>query len=158
MASPRPRTILGIRLDEAAAYLIESSEDAILSASMDGTVISWNAAAEHLYGYTADEVVGKSTAMLLVDDRPDAGSQPVRQFESIRRHKDGTLLHVSLRVIPILDKSGDVGGVWHVARDISERKRFEEQAEWFDAMVESAEDAIISKTAEGTVLTWNSVV
>ena len=118
------------------ASIIESSEDAVISKNLDAIISSWNPGAERIYGYTAQEAVGQSMTMLLPPDRPNeemeildqlrAGIR-VEHFETVRARKDGKLIHVSLTVSPIRDTSGTVTGASHIARDISERRLFEEQ-------------------------------
>src|SRR6476660_1275863 len=91
------------------AAIVESSEDAIISTTLAGTILSWNAGAEHIYGYTAAEAIGRSMTFLLPEDRADeeteilkaiARGQPVDHFETVRRIKNGNLIHVSLTISP----------------------------------------------------------
>jgi PAS domain S-box-containing protein len=154
--------------EEAMAHLaaiVESSEDAIVSNTLNGTILTWNTGAEKLYGYTAEEAIGQPMMLLLPKDRTDEEndirSRIVRgerldHFESVRRTKRGENIHVSLTISPILDRDGRITGISHVARDISERKRLDERLERMAAIVESSEDAIISKSLDGTILTWNA--
>src|SRR5579871_1268009 len=148
------------------ASIVESSEDAIVSKDLDGTVVTWNHAAYLLYGYTAAEIVGRSIKLLADKDRLEEEEQilarirvgeRVHHFETIRIRKDGVPVHVSLMISPIRDQnSGQVIGASHVARDISERKRLEAANAHLAAVVESSDDAIISKSLEGTIVTWNA--
>src|ERR1051325_8434925 len=122
--------------------IIESADDAIISKTLDGIITSWNAGAARIFGYTADEVLGKPVTILFPEDhineepeilaRLKAG-QRVEHYETIRKRKDGSLVEISLTVSPILDASGKVIGASKIARDISDRKRAEkalaEQAE-----------------------------
>jgi PAS domain S-box-containing protein len=119
-----------LRLQLAA--IVESSNDAILSKTLDGVILTWNGAAEKLYGYTAAEIVGRDLSVLVPDDRPDeiaAILEKVRRgeatdhFESLRVHKDGSLVPVSLTISPVRDASGKVVGASTIARDTSERDR-----------------------------------
>jgi PAS domain S-box-containing protein len=116
------------------AAIIESSDDAILSKSLDGVITSWNAGAERLFGYTADETIGQPVMMLMPRDRFNEEpnilerirrGERVDHYETIRRHKDGTLLNVSLTISPIVDSQGKIVGASKIARDISERKQAE---------------------------------
>jgi PAS domain S-box-containing protein len=116
--------------------IIESSDDAIVSKSLDGTIRSWNRGAERLFGYTAEEVIGKSIAILIPEDRATEevailqqlqNGQRVDHFETIRRRKDGTLLDISLTISPVRNAEGRIVGASKIARDISESKRAREQ-------------------------------
>jgi two-component system cell cycle sensor histidine kinase/response regulator CckA len=147
------------------AALVESSEDAIVSKTLDGTIITWNSGAEHVYGYTADEAIGLPMRLLLPQDRPDEETEilerigrgeRVDHFETVRRTKKGTLIDVSLTVSAIRDNAGRIVGASHVARNITHRHRVEAQLRHYAALVENSEDAIISKTLDGTIITWNS--
>jgi len=147
------------------AALVESSEDAIVSKALDGTILTWNAGAEHVYGYTAAEAIGRSMALLAPPDRADEEAdilarirrgERVEHFETVRRRKGGDPIDVSLTISPIRDRSGQVMGASHVARNISERRQIDEQLRHFAALVKFSEDAIVSKTLEGKILTWNA--
>lgn len=120
---------------ESAALLlgaiVDSSDDAIVSKNLNGIVTSWNRGAERLFGYTAQEVVGKSITIIIPPDR--LGEEPeilrrlqrgerVDHFETIRRRKDGALLNISLTISPVRDKDGKVIGASKIARDITDRK------------------------------------
>jgi PAS domain S-box-containing protein len=113
------------------AALVESSEDAIIGKDLTGNVASWNRAAERMYGYTADETVGKSSRVIVPEDRwseqDDVLSrirrgETVQHFETVRRRKDGVEIPVSLTMSPIHDSSGTIVGVSKIARDISDQK------------------------------------
>ena len=114
------------------ARIVSSSEDAIVSKDLNGVIVSWNAGAEKLFGYTADEAVGKPVTMLIPDDHLDEEpnilsrirqGEPVEHYDTVRRRKDGTLVDISLSVSPITDADGRIVGASKIARDISERKR-----------------------------------
>ena len=119
----------------ALATIVESSDDAIASGTLDGMIVSWNAGAQHLYGYTAAEVIGKSIAILLPPELPDeenkiqemlrAGGR-IEHFETVRVTKTGKRINVSLTISPIKDSSGKTVGISGIARDITERKKTEE--------------------------------
>lgn len=118
------------------AAIVESSDDAIVGKTLTGIIVSWNAAAERLFGYTAEEVIGQPVSMLAAPDRIDempvilAQLQMGRRldhFETIRRRKNGTLVPVSLTVSPVRNDAGQIIGASKIARDISERKRAEER-------------------------------
>jgi diguanylate cyclase (GGDEF)-like protein/PAS domain S-box-containing protein len=118
------------------AAIVESSGDAIISMTLDGSILTWNAGAERLYGYTAAEVVGNRESMLAPPDRPDeipevleriARGERVPVFETVRMRRDGTLVDVALNVSPILDERGRIVAAAKSARDISEHKRAQAQ-------------------------------
>ena len=147
------------------AAIVESSDDAIVSKRLDGTILTWNASAERIFGYTAAEMVGDTVYRLippeLHDDERDILSrisqgEHIAHFETIRRHKNGTLFPVELSISPVRDERGTVVGASSIKRDISDRRRALETAARLAAIVESSDDAIVSKTLEGMVLTWNA--
>jgi PAS domain S-box-containing protein len=125
------------RADEAVqrlASIVESSEDAIISKDLNGIIVSWNRGAELIFGYQADEVLGKPITMLIPPDRYDEEpgilrrirqGQRVDHYETVRRRKDGVLIDVSLTVSPLKDPKGRIIGASKIARDITERKRRE---------------------------------
>jgi two-component system, chemotaxis family, CheB/CheR fusion protein len=116
--------------------IVESSEDAIISKALDGVIQSWNVGAEHVFGYTAKEAIGRPITILLTPDRLHEESDimerirhggRVKNFETVRVRKDGKPIHVSITVSPVRDTAGSIIGASHIARDITERKEFEEQ-------------------------------
>jgi len=125
---------LGQSHAQRLAALVESSDDAILSVDLGGIVATWNKGAEKLYGYEAEEVIGKSVGVLIPADRQEeeptildrvGRGEHVKHYETLRLRKDGCPIVVSLTVSPIVDTSGAVIGVAKIARDITERKRVE---------------------------------
>jgi PAS domain S-box-containing protein len=117
-----------------AASIVQSSDDAIIGKTLDGIIVSWNAGAEKLYGYTADEVIGSHISILAPDERRDEIEQilerlrrvePVQHYETVRVRKDGKRLNVSLSISPIKNAKGNVTAASSIARDITERKRAE---------------------------------
>ncbi len=125
--------VMGARALLAEAHLsaiIQSSDDAIISKRLDGTVISWNPAATRIFGWSEDEMVGQSIRKLIPADRQAeedeilariGRGERVRSFETIRQRKDGSPLYVSLTVSPILDPDGTIIGASKIARDVTER-------------------------------------
>ncbi|HEX4265736.1 MAG TPA: PAS domain S-box protein [Verrucomicrobiae bacterium] len=115
--------------------IVQSSDDSIIGKDLTGKVVSWNAGAERTFGYTAAEIVGSSIERLVAPDRPDeerrilenAKRGETRLYETIRIRKDGSPVDISLSVSPIRDAQGNIVGVSSIARDITERKRAEEQ-------------------------------
>jgi PAS domain S-box-containing protein len=133
------------------AAIVESSDDAIISADLDGIILSWNRGAEQIYGYSAEDVVGKSITVLLAPDRPDEEAEilqriqqgeAVEHLETVRRRKDGSLVDVSLTVSSLKDGAGRIIGVSKIARDITEHKRAENALRAKEAELEN----IINRT------------
>jgi PAS domain S-box-containing protein len=126
------------RLETARAQLaaiVESSEDAIISKDLKGTIKSWNRGAERLYGYTAEEVVGRPLALLVPPDHPDElpgilerlkRGERIDHFETVRVRKDGSRVDVSLMISPVRNGEGEIIGASKIARDITARRRAEE--------------------------------
>ncbi|WP_081858671.1 sensor histidine kinase [Pseudorhizobium pelagicum] len=121
---------------ELLASIVESSQDAIISKTINGIITSWNRGAEQLFGYRTDEVVGKPVTILIPEDRLDEepailaklrAGQKVDHFDTIRRRKDGSLLDISLTISPIRGSDGTIVGASKIARDVSSRKREEER-------------------------------
>ena len=118
------------------AAIIQSSHDAILSKNLDGVIMTWNQGAEELFGYTAEEAVGKSVTMLIPRERHDEEpailsrirrGEYIDHYETVRQRKDGSLIDISLTVSPIKDSLGRIVGASKIARDVTERKRAQEQ-------------------------------
>ena len=114
------------------AAVVESSEDAIVTKTLEGIITSWNSGAERMFGYTSTEVVGKPVTVLMPPDHGDEEpailarlrrGERIEHYETIRRRKDGTLLDVSLSVSPLKDESGAIIGASKIVRDITQRKR-----------------------------------
>jgi len=114
------------------AAIVESSDDAIISKTLEGVIVTWNTGAQRTFGYTADEIVGKSVLTLIPPDRQHEepiilsrirSGQRIDHYETSRVRKDGVLIDVSLTVSPVKDSSGRIIGVSKIARDISEVKR-----------------------------------
>jgi PAS domain S-box-containing protein len=133
------------------AAIVESSDDAIISKTLEGTVESWNRGAERLYGYSREEIVGRPVAVLLPPDHPDdlpgilervGKGERVEHYETTRRRKDGRRVDVSLTVSPVRDAAGKLTGASTVARDITDRKRAEEQLRESEAQFRTLANAI----------------
>ncbi len=118
------------------ASIIESSDDAILSKALDGIILSWNAGAERLFGYAAEEAIGEPGTIIVPIDRRDEElkmldairrGESIRQLETVRRRKDGSLVDVSLTASPIRNAYGRIVGATTIARDIAELKKARER-------------------------------
>ncbi|MBO9582431.1 MAG: PAS domain S-box protein [Sphingobium sp.] len=114
------------------AAIVDSSADPIISKTLDGTITSWNQAAERLFGYTANEMIGRNVSALFPADRLEeearilariGAGERVESFETIRLRKGGDAIHVSLTVSPLKDRAGVVIGASKIARDVTERRR-----------------------------------
>lgn len=121
-------------LEHRLASIVESSDDAIVSKDLNGIIATWNNGAQRLFGYSAEEVIGKSILILIPLDRRDEETEiigrirrgeRVEHYETIRRRKDGSLVELSLTVSPIKDNTGTIVGASKIARDITERRRSE---------------------------------
>ncbi len=115
--------------------IVQSSDDAILSKDLNGIITSWNQGAERIFGYTADETIGKPVTILIPADRADEElpilervrrGDRIDHYETVRRRKDGSLVDISLTVSPIIDEHGKIIGASKIARDITQRKRAED--------------------------------
>ncbi|WP_349962487.1 PAS domain S-box protein [Rhizobium sp. ZPR3] len=132
---------LGSNAPTAQAFLaaiVENSDDAIISKSINGIITSWNRSAERLFGYTAEEAIGEHITIIIPEDRlleeetiisAIRAGEKIDHYETIRRRKDGTLVEISLTASPVRDDLGNIIGASKVARDISERKRVAEGQE-----------------------------
>jgi PAS domain S-box-containing protein len=146
------------------AAIVDSSDDAIISKDLTGRIKSFNAAAERLFGYTAAEIIGQSILLLIPEERHHEEDQilerlrkgeRIEHFETIRRAKNGRLIDISLTVSPVRDESGTIIGASKIARDISDRKRAQVTSAELAAIVESSDDAILSKDLAGTIRSFN---
>jgi len=117
------------------AAIVESSDDAIVSKNLDGVVTSWNKGAERLFGYTAEEAIGRPITIVIPQDRHDEEGmiltrirrgERIDHFETVRQRKDGSLIIVSLTVSPVKNVEGKIVGASKIARDITEQKRNQE--------------------------------
>ena len=146
------------------ASIVESTDDAIFSNTLDGTVVSWNRGAEAMLGYRAAEIVGQPVSKLAAPDRRDETQQVlerirqgqrVSQLETATCTRDGRRVDVSISVSPIADGAGAVVGAATIARDISSRKRVEQERALLASIVESSDAAIVTRTMDGTIASWN---
>jgi PAS domain S-box-containing protein len=143
------------------ALIVDSSQDAIIGKNLDGIVTHWNKGAEHIYGYTAEEVIGKSITILAPPERADEIAQiletvregkGVEHFESVRVTKDGRRLNVSITVSPIRDSEGRIVGASTIARDITAQKRAEDQ------LRQSQKMEAIGRLAGGIAHDFNNIL
>jgi PAS domain S-box-containing protein len=146
------------------AQVVESSDDAIVSKDLSGVIVSWNRAAERMFGYPAEEAIGRSIRMIIPADRQGEedtvlaairAGRAVSHFETVRQRKDGSLIDISLTVSPIRDDAGVVIGASKIARDITGWKQGLQATRRLAELVASSDDAIVSKTLDGIITTWN---
>ena len=148
------------------ATIVESSDDAIIGKTLEGVITNWNKGAEKLYGYSAGEVLGQPISVLAPPERAEEVTQilarlkrgeRLEHFESVRVRKDGSLVDVSLSIFPLTDSRGEVTGIASIARDVTERKRADqelhESEERYRSLVEAAPDVIYTVSAEDGSLT-----
>ena len=155
------------RVEEAAHWLaaiVESSDDAIITNDRNGIVTSWNPAAERMYGYTTEEMIGQPIIKIIPSElyadeisilATVARGERLEDFDTVHMRKDGELIKVSLTVSPVRDENGAIIGASKIARNSSERRRRDEFRYRLAALVESSEDAIVSKDLNGIVTSWN---
>jgi PAS domain S-box-containing protein len=163
------RDFCALQRDQGArarlAAIVESSDDAIIAKDLNGVVTDWNGAAERLFGYKADEIIARSILTIIPPELQHEepvllgkirAGQRIEHYETQRLHKSGKRIDISLTLSPIRDSAGRVIGASKIARDITERRRSENARLMLAAIVESSDDAIISKSLDGIIMTWNA--
>jgi PAS domain S-box-containing protein len=144
--------------------IVESSDDAIIGKTLDGIITSWNESAEKVYGYVADEVVGRPISILippdLTNELPDILNrlrmgESINHYETVRVRKDGRRINVALTISPIRDSAGNIIGASTIARDITERKQAEEKIAYQAYLLESVNDAVIGSDENSIIRFWN---
>lgn len=148
--------------------IVELSDDAIISKDLNGVIQTWNAAAEHLFGYATEEVVGRPVTVLIPADRQDEEpgilarlrrGERISHYETVRRRKDGSLVDISLTVSPVRDRSGRIIGASKIARDITGRKeaelKLEESERRLQEILAAVPAAIYTTDAEGKITYFN---
>jgi PAS domain S-box-containing protein len=152
------------RTTSLLAAIVDSSDDAILSKKLDGTITSWNKSAERLFGYKAEEAVGQHITLIIPWERRSeeedilrrlAGGERVDHFETERKRKDGAIVDVSLTISPVRDAAGRVIGASKVARDITERRQAERALSEQARLLDLSNDAIFVRDAGDHVTYWN---
>ena len=147
------------------AAIVESSDDAIISKNLDGIITSWNRAAERIFGYEAEEIIGQPVTLLIPPHRLDeepAILERIRQgkriehYETVRRRKDGTLIDISLTVSPVKDDQGKTIGASKIAYDVTDRKRAEEEIRFQAYLLNAVEQAVVATDMDGKILYLNS--
>jgi PAS domain S-box-containing protein len=146
--------LLRLKADKATgllASIVDSSDDAIVSKTLEGVITSWNQGAERLFGYTAKEAIGQPISMIIPLDRRDEETrilarlrqgEPIEHFDTIRVRKDGTKVEISLSISPVRDAAGRIIGAAKIARDITERKRIERELSESEQRFRTLADAL----------------
>jgi PAS domain S-box-containing protein len=146
------------------AAIVDSSDDAIVSKTLDGVVTSWNRAAERIFGWTAAEAIGRHIKFIIPPERHAEEEdvlarirrgERVDHFDTVRVHKDGRWVDVSVTVSPVNDAGGRIVGASKIARDIRDRRYNQLTAARMAAIVDSSDDGIVSKTLDGVITSWN---
>ncbi len=146
------------------ASIVESSSDAITSVNLESVIISWNPAAERIYGYSAEEMIGQSFSILIPPENThESGGlesniwdgSTIKRYETRRIREDGSSIPISLSVSAIYDESGAVIGSSAIARDFTEQQEASKDAYHMTALIDSSNNAITSASLEGIFLTWN---
>jgi PAS domain S-box-containing protein len=144
--------------------IVESCDDAIISKDLNGVITSWNRAATQMFGYSAQEMIGKPVLVLFPEElkhqeedilRKLRAGEKIDHLQTIRVRKDGRRLNVSLSTSPIRDSQGRVIGGSKIVRDVTDHNQTGEARRRLAAIVESSDDAIISKDLNGIVTSWN---
>jgi PAS domain S-box-containing protein len=145
---------LRLKADKAIgllAAIVDSSDDAIISKTLEGVITSWNSGAQRLFGYTAKEAIGRPISMLIPLDRRDeetiilarlSQGERIDHFDTVRVRKDGTTLEISLTISPVRDAAGKIIGASKIARDISARKRVERELHESEQRFRTLADAL----------------
>jgi PAS domain S-box-containing protein len=143
------------------AAIVESSDDAIIGRTLEGIITSWNPAAEAMYGYSSEEIIGKSADLLIPEDRTDEmiaifakvrAGQHVDHLQTIRVRKDGTVFPVSVSVSPIRDAGGAIVGASVTGRDMTE---LEHAAQYARSLIEAGLDPLVTISPEGEITDVN---
>ena len=151
-------------VESRMADIIRLSDDAIYTKSLQGVITTWNAGAEKIFGYTRQEAIGKNVKMLIPQGRWDeepmiiqrvSQGESIEHYETERVSKSGKIINMSLSVSPVKGSTGGVTGVLLVGRDITHKRKEAELQNWLASIINFSDDAIISKTLEGFITSWN---
>jgi PAS domain S-box-containing protein len=148
--------------------IVESSDDAIIGKTLEGIVTSWNRGAERLYGYSTEEILGRSMNVLMPPDRPNEldeilaqirRDEHVEAYETLRRRKDGSLVQVAVRISPVRDRTGRIVGASSIARDVTARQQAEEalreSEERFRTLADNISQLVWMADRDGSVFWYN---
>jgi len=146
------------------AAIVDSLDEAVISITLEGVITSWNPGAEKMFGYTPAEAIGQHITLIIPADRHGeeidvlaqvGRGEKIEHFETVRQAKDGRKVDVSITVSPVRNPQGKIIGAAKVARDISQRKLTDDARDRLAAIVDSSDDAIVSKTLQGFITSWN---
>ncbi|MBI4302091.1 MAG: PAS domain S-box protein, partial [Chloroflexi bacterium] len=149
---------------QSLAAIVQSSEDAVISEALDGTITSWNPAAERMFGYSEASALGRPISIIGTPDRIDEFKEiiekvkmgiTVERYETQRRRRDGTVVDVWVTVSPVRNEEGGLIGLSAIDRDITSQRQASQYARSLAAIVQSSEDAVISEALDGTITSWN---
>ena len=152
------------RASSLLAAIVDSSDDAIISKTLEGFITSWNKAAERLFGYTAEEAVGRHITLIVPEGRKDEEArilerlkrgERIDHFETLRQCKDGRLITLSLTISPVKDDAGRIIGASKVARDITERKEIQRALTERARLLDLSSDAILVRDNTDRITYWN---
>ncbi|HEX7956155.1 MAG TPA: PAS domain S-box protein, partial [Pyrinomonadaceae bacterium] len=156
------------RSPDVAAYwlaaVVDSAEDAVITKTLDGRITSWNPGAQRVFGYTAEEAIGRPVTILIPEDHLDEepsilarirAGERIEHYETVRMRKDGTLIDISLTVSPIRKPDGTIIGASKVARDITEQRRAQEALRAQGEVIGQAYDAIFLRDTTNAITLWN---
>jgi len=150
--------------NETITTIVDTSDDAIYSKTLDGIIVSWNKGAERIFGYREDEILGKHVSILTPADEPDeipeiltrvSSGRRIDHYETIRKRKDGSSIAISLTISPIKDEKGKIVAASSIARDITDRARLHDTRNFLASIIDTSDDAILSKDLDGIILSWN---
>ncbi len=165
MTQKRQDLNIGLFKESIYQSIVNSSFDAIVCKTLDGIVLNWNPAAEKIFGYSADEMIGESMLKIFPDNKKQEEAdilekirrgEVVNHFQTVRKHKSGRLIDVSVTISPVYDADGHIVAASKIARDITEQVKAIRLSHEYQAIIESSEDAIFSLSLDGTVTSWNA--
>ncbi len=146
------------------AAIVDYSDDAVISKNLDGMITTWNKGAERIFGYSAEEAIGHQITMLIPPDRLDEEvlildrlkrGEKIEHYETVRLRKDGIRVHLSLTISPVKDAHGQIIGASKIARDITERKRVEQELAERALLLDLSNDAILVRDGIDRITYWN---
>jgi PAS domain S-box-containing protein len=146
------------------AAIVDSSDDAVISKNLDGTITTWNKGAQRIFGYSAEEAVGQPITLIIPQDRRDEEThilerlrrgERIKHFETVRICKNGNPVHISLTISPVRDAHGRIIGASKVARDITERKQVEHALAERAQLLDLSNDAILVRDGDDRITYWN---